>query len=66
MTFGQAKAEARLLRESLERADHLASTQARTISALEHALQSAKRECDALQMLAAGQQRQILAYQRAT
>jgi hypothetical protein len=53
------KAELRLLRESLERADCLTSAQSRTISALEQALAECQKSRDALQLLAASQQREL-------
>lgn len=49
-----------LLRESLERADHLASAQAKTISALEQALAECQKSRAALQSLATSQQQHIL------
>jgi hypothetical protein len=55
------RAEMKLLRESLERADHLASAQVKTIAALETALAECQKGRDALQQLAADQQRRIVA-----
>lgn len=51
--------ELKLLRESLDRADNLASVQDRTITALETALQECRRRNDALQALATNQQQHI-------
>jgi hypothetical protein len=53
------KAEIRMLRESLERADCLTSAQVRTISALEQALAECQKSRDTLQLLAANQQREL-------
>lgn len=53
------KAELRMLKESLDRADHLASAQCKTIAALEQALSECQRSRDSLQIIAANQQQRL-------
>lgn len=53
------KAQMTLLKESLERADLLTSTQARTIAALEVALSESQKNHQSLQALVTDQQKHI-------
>ncbi len=53
------RAEVRLLREALDRADCLTSAQSRTLTALEIALAECRMHRDSLQQLAAGQQKRL-------